>query len=45
LFAARYTAILPEAAAINGETRGDGNGDGYLAATEPGLFMGNEITS
>lgn len=31
--------------AINGETRADGNGDGYLAATELGLFMGNEITN
>jgi formylglycine-generating enzyme required for sulfatase activity len=31
--------------AINGETRADGNGDGYLAATELGLFMANEITN
>lgn len=31
--------------ALNGEVRADGNGDGYLAASELGLYMTNAITN
>ena len=31
--------------ALNGEVRADANGDGYLAASELGLFMTNTITN
>lgn len=31
--------------ALNGEVRADANGDGYLAASELGLFMTSEITN